>query len=75
MWGSHSAYVAKVQRHPGEVEMTPAATAVAVVAGASSPALRAATGSPRRSDVDDKSKLVEVHIEHTGPFQTQQGTE
>ena len=67
--------VAKVQRHPGEVEMAPPATTVAVVARAGLPALGAAATSPGRRDVDYEPLLVEVHVEHTGPFQTQQGTE
>jgi hypothetical protein len=55
--------------------MPPPATTVAVVAPALLSALRAATASPRRSDVDDEPFLIEIHVEHTGPFQTQQGTE
>jgi hypothetical protein len=55
--------------------MTPATAMVAVVAWAVLSALGASTAAPSRSHIDDKPFLVEVHIENTGPFQTQQGTE
>jgi hypothetical protein len=48
---------------------------VAVVARARFSALRAATSAPHRSNVNDESFVIEFHVEHTGPFQTQQGTE
>jgi hypothetical protein len=55
--------------------MTPPATTIAVVARALLPALRATTAPPGWSDVDYEAFLVEVNIEHTGLFQTQEGTE
>lgn len=65
----------EVQRHPRQVEVAPPPPTVAVIAGAGIAALRAATSSPRGRHIDDEPFLVEVDVEHTGPFQTQQGTE
>ena len=67
--------VAKVQRHAGDVEMAPPTTMLPVVAGASLPAPGAAALPPRRRHVDHETLIAELHIEHTDPFQTQQGTE
>jgi hypothetical protein len=55
--------------------MPPPASVIAVVAGASLPTSRTASTTPHRSYVGNEALLVELHIEHTGPFQTQQGTE
>jgi hypothetical protein len=67
--------VAQLHHHPGEVEMPPAPATTAVVPGASLPALGAPPASPRRRHIEDEPFLVEVHVEHTGPFQTQQRAE
>ena len=67
--------VAKLDQHPGDIEMPPAPAAIPVVAGTLPPALGAARASPRRCDVDHESDFVKADIKNTCLFQTQEVAE
>jgi hypothetical protein len=64
-----------VKQHAREVEVSPTTTTVTVVARARQTTHGAAALPPHRSNIGNEAGLVEIDIEDTGPFQTQQGTE
>ena len=67
--------VPKVKLHPGDVEVSPTAIRIAIIARALLVALRATRTTPRRRDVDDQPGSVEARIDDTRVFQPQQDTE